>query len=260
VPRRRQLERGGVRLACRDFGGVGSPVVLLHGLAGHAGEWDETAHWLSAGHRVLALDARGHGRSERLPADVSRAAHVADVAHVVEQMGLAPVALVGQSLGGHTALLVAAEHPDLVRALVVAEASPAQRGDAAVAELGAALASWPLPFPTRAAAVEFFGGAAWADGLEQRGDGWWPRFDPQTMERTLREAVSRSYWREWERIECPVLVVRAGNGTLPAAEAEAMAERLPRARLLEIPDAGHDLHLDRPTEWRTALGGFLGAC
>jgi pimeloyl-ACP methyl ester carboxylesterase len=39
-----------------------------------------------------------------------------------------------------------------------------------------------------------------------------------------------------------------------------MAERLPRARLLEIPDAGHDLHLDRPTEWRAALGGFLGAC
>ena len=71
-------ERDNVRLACRDFGGRGPSVLLVHGLAGHAGEWTETARWLTARCRVVAFDARGHGRSERAPIDVSRAAHVAD--------------------------------------------------------------------------------------------------------------------------------------------------------------------------------------
>jgi hypothetical protein len=73
-----RFERGGVRLAGLDFGGEGPAALLLHGLAGYAGEWAEAARWLTGRCRVLALDARGHGGSERSPADVSRAAHVAD--------------------------------------------------------------------------------------------------------------------------------------------------------------------------------------
>jgi pimeloyl-ACP methyl ester carboxylesterase len=119
------LHREGVQIACLDFGGRGPPVLLLHGLAGHAAEWTDTARWLTESHRVLALDLRGHGRSEHAPGDVSRGAHVADVAFATERLGSAPVVLVGQSLGGHLAMLVAARHPTLVRGLVVVEASPA---------------------------------------------------------------------------------------------------------------------------------------
>lgn len=64
-----ELERDGLRLAVRDFGGDGPAVLLLYGLAGHAGEWDETASQLTPRHRVLAIEARGHGRSERRPAE-----------------------------------------------------------------------------------------------------------------------------------------------------------------------------------------------
>jgi pimeloyl-ACP methyl ester carboxylesterase len=154
----RILERAGVRLAVLDFGGEGPTALLLHGLAGHAEEWTETAAWLTDRCHLLALDARGHGRSERRPADVSRAAHVADAVFALEADG--PAILIGQSLGGVTALLVAAERPDLARALVVAEASPAQGSEREVAR-----------------------------------DGLWPRFDVDVMARTLREADSRSYCR-----------------------------------------------------------------
>ena len=74
--------------------------------------------------RVIALDQRGHGRSEREPTDLSRPAFVGDVVAVVEQLSLAPVVLIGQSMGGNTAFLAAAAHPGLVESLVVIEASP----------------------------------------------------------------------------------------------------------------------------------------
>ena len=103
MPAELVLQRDGVRLSRLDYGGDGPCVLLLHGLAGHAGEWAETAGWLTEHGRVVALDARGHGGSERLPADVSPGAHVADAAFAVERLGLDPVVLVGQSLGGRTA-------------------------------------------------------------------------------------------------------------------------------------------------------------
>ena len=71
--------REGARLCCLDHNGRGQAVVLLHGLAGYAGEWHETASWLSETFRVVAVEQRGHGRSERAPASVSPDAFVADV-------------------------------------------------------------------------------------------------------------------------------------------------------------------------------------
>jgi pimeloyl-ACP methyl ester carboxylesterase len=263
------FERDGVRLAGIDFGGDGPPVLLLHGLAGYAGEWAETAGWLSNRAQVVALDARGHGNSKRFPSDVSRAAHLADAAFAVERLGLGPIVVVGQSLGGLTALLLASKRPDLVRGLVMVEAGPRGGGDASsheanVAELGNSLRRWPVPFASREAAVEFFGGPsltadAWARGLEHRDGGWWPRFDVEVMMRTLHEAASRSYWEQWERISCPALVVRGGDGSLPPADAESMVARGRDAKLAELAGAKHDLHLDRPGEWREALSEFLDA-
>ena len=267
MARELRFERDGVRLAGIDFGGTGPPILLLHGLAGYAGEWTDTASWLCERARVLALDARGHGNSERFPSDVSQPAHVADAAFAVELVAREQVVVIGQSLGGLTALLLAAERPDLVRAVVLVEAGPgededASRREARVAEVGDALRRWPVPFSSREAAVKFFGGpspaaTAWATGLEQRTDGWWPRHDIEVMERTLREATGHSYWDAWQRISRPTLVVRAGDGSLSVGEAKAMADRGHDVRLVEVAHAKHDVHLDRPEEWRSALTEFL---
>ena len=251
----------GTDVAVRDFGGDGPAVLLLHGLSGHSEEWAPTAAWLARRARVVAYDARGHGASERSPADVSPEAQVADAVSVIEALDLAPVVIAGHSLGGHTALLVAAEHPELVRGLIVAEASPSSGDASGVGEVGAALARWPVPFATREDAIAFFGGPslraeAWARGLEQREDGWWPRFDPAVMERTLREAMASETWSAWDRIACPVLIVRAAHGIVPEQAVAEMSARNPGARLAEVP-GGHDVHLERPDEWRAALTSFL---
>lgn len=256
------LERDGVRLACRDFGGTGPPVLLLHGLAGHTGEWEQTAARLVARYRVLGLDQRGHGRSERHPPDVSRAASVADVARVIDDLGLAPVVLVGQSMGGNTAFLTAAANADLVAALIVIEASPDGPSPDLADHVRGWLDRWPIPFPTVAAARGFFASEGlapdpWVGGLEHREDGLWPCFEPAVMVACIADLAARDYWKQWDAIRCPTLIVRGDHGQLSARQVEALAHRVPQAESVTVPDAGHDVHLDAPTECSSAVERFL---
>jgi pimeloyl-ACP methyl ester carboxylesterase len=188
---------------------------------------------------------------------------LADARAALERLGK-PAVVVGQSLGGLIAIELAAELPVLVRALVVVEASPspADDPDAAAAEVAASLRRWPVPFASYEDAVVFFGGpsvaaSAWASGLVERDGGWWPRFDIDEQARMLRAAVARARWPEWEQIECPVLVVRGERGTLSAEEVQAMADRGRNVSVVVVADAGHDVHLDEPEQWRRVLSSFL---
>jgi pimeloyl-ACP methyl ester carboxylesterase len=269
IPRRSQVAwtqrtvtSDGVRLACRDWGGPGLPVVLIHGLAGHAGEWDETARRLSPRYRVVVPDQRGQGASERYPEDVSRAAHLADVGAAAAQLTLGRPVLLGQSLGGHTAMLAAAAHPERVRGLVLIEAGPGAMRPEDSAEVRDWLDSWPVPFASREAAAAFFGGGSagegWAAGLEHRDGAWWPRFDRDVMVRTLAESTGRSWWEEWERVTCPILLVLAQSSMLTPRSVDEMLRRRPATVTVSIPGADHDLHLEEPEALHAVLSDFLG--
>lgn len=254
----------GTRIAYRvrpgpDSGPHPEPsVLLLHGLAGHLGEWDDLAGRLEAsGHRVVSYDARGHGESTRRPPSVSRAAHVEDAVTLLRELDLAPAILVGQSLGGHTAMLLAADHPGLVHSLVLVEAGPAGRSPELPAEIAGWLDSWPLPFTTLEEATAFLGHEAWARGLEERADGLRPRFDRDTLVRTMAELSADGYWPQWSRIRCPTLLVRGASGTMKTAEAAEMPARRPATRTAVVPGAAHDVHLDRPEPFHREIEKFL---
>ncbi|MGW8573506.1 alpha/beta fold hydrolase [Streptomyces niveus] len=255
----------GVRLTCTEYGPCGEsavPVLLLHGLAGHTAEWNALAELLGPAYRLVGYDARGHGRSDRLPEDVSRAAHVRDAVAVAGQLALARPVLIGQSLGGLTALLTAAAHPDLVRALVLVEAGPRGPAPELPGKIGRWLDSWPVPFESPEAAAHFFGGGpaglAWAAGLEVRPDGLYPRVDRDVMVGCVAESAVRSFWTEWDQVRCPTLVVRGEKGFMPTSEAEKMRVRRPAGTRVEtVPGAGHDVHLDRPAQLHALMEEFL---
>ncbi|MDY0814423.1 alpha/beta fold hydrolase [Kitasatospora purpeofusca] len=259
----RTVTRDDVTLACHDRGGDGPPLLLLHGLAGYGGEWDAFARQLGSRFRVVTVDQRGHGASTRRPADVSRAAHVADVVAVIEQLDLGPVTLLGQSYGGHAAMLVAAAHPGLVERLVMVEAGPACTTPETVADIGAWFDSWPTPFASVSAAVEFLGGGpvgeVWAAGLEERADGRHPRFDPDVMVAALTDNTHRPWWPEWGRIACPTLVVLAQSTIIDDEQLDRMRRDRPDSVLVGIPGTTHDLHLERPEALAELLEAFCAA-
>lgn len=249
MPAWTEIVTGGSRLAARRYGGTGEGLLLLHGLAGHSGEWKEVANLITS-YEVFAFDLRGHGQSERRPIDVSPQAYCSDVAEVVKAMGHERVHLVGQSFGGQVAFLAAAWRPELVSSLVVVEADPDGPSPEVLDRLAAWLGSWPRPFPNRLAALEFFGssasGPAWVEGLEEREGGYWARFDTDVVLKALEALTVRSWWDDWVRITCPTWIVRSDGGALPLELADKMAAELPNASVVTIPGAGHEVHLDQP--------------
>lgn len=255
------LHVNNVRLCYVDFGGNGSSFLLLHGLAGRANEWHNTAQWLTQDGHVFALDQRGHGRSDKRLNDYSRDAYVKDVMSVIEQLHLAPVVLIGQSMGGQNAFLVAARYPYLVRALIVIEAAP-DPAPSAQHMVAKWLDSWPLPFSSLADARAFFGGETlyartWLEILEERDDGYWPQFDREEMIRSIDDQIIHDYWSEWEHITCPTLIVGGEKSFLSQNRLQEMANRIPHGHYVQIARAGHDLHLEQPDSWKRTIEAFL---
>ncbi|MFF9091611.1 alpha/beta fold hydrolase [Streptomyces sp. NPDC014802] len=252
--------RDGTRIAYddQDPGGTAGPVLLLHGLAGHLGEWDDlTPRLLADGHRVIRYDARGHGASTRTPSDMTRAAAVSDAAALLTHLRVPPATLLGQSLGGLTALQLAARHPDLVSHLILIEAGPAGPNPALPTQIATWLDSWPTPFPTLTEATTFLGHEAWSRGLEKRQDGYHPRFTRDTILAAIQELSTNHYWPDWSHITCPTLLLRGEKGTMRPEEAEEMQTRRPDTQVKVIAGAGHDVHLDRPEAVYAAIAAFL---
>jgi pimeloyl-ACP methyl ester carboxylesterase len=109
-------------LALDDGGSGGLPVVFVHSLAGNSTHWSKQLEHLRQTRRAVALDLRGHGRSE--PAkdgDYTIAALASDLAAVVDTLGLQKFVLVGHSIGGGVALAYAGAHPDRVVRLVLVD-------------------------------------------------------------------------------------------------------------------------------------------
>ncbi len=122
----RSVRVNGVTLHYLDWGPADAPpVVLLHGITGHARVWDHLAERLVPGRRVLALDQRGHGDSDAAPDDDYRVATMADdVAAFAGSLQLDRFALLGHSMGGRIAIQYAAAHAGRLERLIVVDIGP----------------------------------------------------------------------------------------------------------------------------------------
>jgi pimeloyl-ACP methyl ester carboxylesterase len=253
---RREIANNGVSLSYLDSYGDGPVVVALHGLAGTGDEFIATAAEVGGSYRFILPDLRGHGDSTRRPADVTRVAFVGDVAALIRRVSPdRPVTLVGQSMGGHTAILVAASFPDLVARLIVLEATVAVGADPA--RIGDYFRSWPIPFASVAEAREFLGQDAlaksWIEHLQPLDDGGLvPAFDADVMQDVM-EGLSDPRWEEWKSVTAPTTVVFAAKSMFSAGEQADMVAARPGTRRVLLPVGSHDAHLDATAEWAAEL-------
>lgn len=109
-----EVDAGRIRLSVRDHAGGDPPVMCLHGLASNARWWDLVAERVAPDHRVIAVDQRGHGRSDRPDTGYGFDEVVADLHALVGQLGIGRMLVAGHSWGASVALSYAVAHPDSV--------------------------------------------------------------------------------------------------------------------------------------------------
>jgi pimeloyl-ACP methyl ester carboxylesterase len=257
-----RVERPDAEIWYYDTGDDKPIIVLLHGLAGYAREWGATIEALCADWCVISVEQRGHGSSTRRPDTVSREAYVEDVLAVLDDLGVEEVPLVGQSMGAHTAMLLAARAPERIDRLIMVEGGLGGDSPEMTRTLGDWLASWPVPFADRDEFLRFFGssrmvGEVWADGLEQRPDGLWPQWDAATLTAAVAHLHERERLEEWSAVQAPTLLVRGEHGSLSDRQVESMCALRPETEVVTVAGAGHDVHLEAPEAWLRVLSRFL---
>jgi esterase len=268
----------GLRFHYRDWGDPAAPtVVLLHAYLQHARTWDTVATGLADRFRVLALDQRGFGESD-WAADYHELRLVADVAEFGDALGLGTFSLVGFSIGGSAAITYAQLYPDRVHRLVafecftdpdVAEEAPYRH--TMLAHLSR-LRSLPETFAAPEEAVAAFRPLApyaaedelrhWMlGGLTQQPDGRWTwRYDP--IFRTPASLPGRLnadpdvLVRRMAGTRCATLLL-AGEESWMVEPTQRMLALNPQAHMITVPQAGHWVPLDNPTEFLAAVRGFL---
>jgi len=239
-----------------DFGGTGTPIVLLHGLMGRARTWWSVAQWLMRYGHVVGLDARGHGYGPRIGPWTTEQ-FVADVATLLGKFD-EPAVVIGHSMGGLHAWATAATHPDLVRAVVVEDMAPDQRGRTVETWRGY-FDTWPVPFQSLAHVREFFGstGNYFAECMTEREDGYHLMANLEDLYEIAAEWGRRDYWSYVDGVECPMLVIEAGDTAMPPGQQAELAARARNGTHVVVAGAGHVVHDDAPDEYRGAVEAFL---
>lgn len=245
-------------MVLHDYGGEGPPLLLLHGLMGRSRTWRTHLPWLRDLGHVWALDAAGHGGGSAGPWTTER--FVADAAAAVGHIGAGPVAALGHSMGGLHAWCLAAEHPELVRGLVVEDMAPDFRGRTAVGWLEH-FRSWPLPFADTEALLNFFGpvaGRYFQDSFDRRSDGWHLHGKLDDWFTIAEHWGGRSHWPQWLAVGAPALLLEASSSITPPGQMAEMATRASASCThLVVPGTGHLLHEDAPEAYRRAVESFL---
>lgn len=273
----RIVQANGVDLCAETFGDPADPAILLiHGAGNSMLSWDEElCERLAAGARfVIRYDTRDAGRSVTAAGPYTLRDLVADAAGLLEALGVERAHVVGMSLGGAIAQLLALDHPDRVATLTLASSTPGGPGHGTPdlpgmsEQLAASFADEPRTpdWSDRAAVVEYLVEAERPFAGRSFDEAGMRELAGHVFDRTpeLEAQLTGSFefdagdpWRErLGEIAAPVLVVHGSDDPLfPVAHARALAEEIRGAELLVLEQAGHE-YFPRST-WGVVVPALL---
>jgi 3-oxoadipate enol-lactonase len=254
----------GIRMAYRDRGRSHETVLLLiHGFPLDSRLWDAQLASLASNVRVIAPDLRGSGRSDAPPGPYGMDQHADDLVSLLDSLGIRRAVVAGLSMGGYIAFALWRRYPERVRALVLADTRAEPDSPPARANRDAS-----------AARVRTSGPAAFAEEMLPRlmapASMGHPRIRSRALhmmaEQTTAGLLGALAALRDRPDSCPLLpdiavptlvIVGREDILTPPADARAMADAIPRARVVEVPGAGHLSPLENPRAFDAALREFL---
>lgn len=258
------IEANGIQQHYYRSGGNKPPLVLLHGFTDDAACWLPITAALVETYDVIMPDVRGHGKSARIAGiGFSSESLAEDAAGLIQALDLKRPAVMGHSLGGFTALLLAATHPELVGCLLLEDPvllptlTPEKEADDR-----AGLRTWAenlrrMQGESREALIagERVRSPKWSDAELQP----WADSKYQVDLAVFEEMRARPAWQPlMAKVQCPVLLIYGDLGTIvnpeSAAEAAALWET---GEAVQIPNAGHCIRRDNLEDFMRAVLDFL---
>ncbi|MGI8840827.1 MAG: alpha/beta fold hydrolase [Caulobacteraceae bacterium] len=274
-----------LRLHYADWGNAGAPpLILLHGGRDHCRNWDWVARDLRRDFHVIAPDLRGHGDSAYSPSgDYSMSAFVYDLAQLVHGQGLAPVSIVGHSLGGNIALRYAGIFPENVSRLIAIEGlglSPAMLAKRAQRTVTERLRAWIEDeralagrLPRRYASIEEAVARMRAEnrhlteeqarhltvhGVSQNEDGtfgW--KFDNYVRAFAPVDLTAAEVAALWANIACPTLLAYGSESWASNPREDGRIAHFAQAEVEVFAGAGHWVHHDAQDAFLARARAFL---
>jgi N-formylmaleamate deformylase len=251
-------EANGINIHYLRTGGCKPPLVLLHGLTGSGACWIPLARALEGEYDVVMPDARGHGNSST-PLDGYRYEdHASDVVGLIQGLRLVAPVLLGHSMGGMTAALIASQMPTAIRGVILADptflSSQRQREvhESDVVEQhrrllssnrGDVLAQLRVRHPHRSSEIIRLLAEA---RLQTRIHAFDVLTPPNPVYHELVGTIS-----------VPILLVIGDNGVISLETARELQNRNHRLRVEQIQDAGHGLPYDQPDRFEAVVKSFL---
>ena len=263
----RAIDAGGLSLRLHEWPGSGPhPTLLLHSIAAHGHWWDWAAPHLAARGPVAAVDFRGHGESAWAADGAYRFVDwAADALAALDALGWRAPLVIGHSLGGYVAALLAARYPMRVGALVIADMftgwtddmaargrRQAERPAATFPSAVAAAAAFRLAPPDTRASAEMLAHLATTGVVERRSDQWEWTFDRRVF---LHPPIDP--WPFLGGVLCPALVVRGqGSPLMDRDEMLRVATAVRQGQFAEVKNASHHLILDDPVAFAALVRGW----
>lgn len=241
--------------------GHGAPVLLVHGLGSSTRDWEYQIPDLAAHYRVIALDVRGHGRSDKPREPYSIAGFAEDAIALIEHLNYGPVHLVGISMGGMIGFQLGVERPDLLKSLCIVNSGPEVKAKSPRDYLEIAkrwTLSRLLSLDTIAKGLGrlLFPKPEQGD-LRRKIEERWPQNDKRAYLASLDAIIGWGVRERLAAIICPTLVITADRDYTPVAQKQAYVDEMANARLLVIDDSRHATPLDQPERFNSNLLAFL---
>jgi pimeloyl-ACP methyl ester carboxylesterase len=245
------LNRDGVDLYY-EVHGQGPVILLTHGYSATSQMWRGQVEALSKDHKLVIWDMRGHGQTDS-PEDLalySEPHTVADMAALLDHVGADKAIVGGLSLGGYMSLAFHRAHPQRCRALLIIDTGPGYKNDEA-------REGWNANALKRADKLDAEGFAALGGSPEVR----------QAQHRSAKGLANAARGMLTQRdaavisslpeVKVPSVVIVGANDTPFLAASDYMAAKIPGAKKVLIPDAGHAANIDQPAAFNAALLEFI---
>jgi len=262
----------GIKIQLAVWEGKGKEIFCIHGLTANCRFWDCLASALSSHHKVIAMDLRGRGLSDKPPKGYSVEYHCRDVLAVMDDQGLEHPVLMGHSLGALISLVFAAKHPQRVDRLILVDgAGKLTEGqmekvfagiEPSLDRLGRVFPSFkhyisqmkqaPYLRPWNSCMKTYF-----RYEVEKVKGGLSSRVRPEHIEeerQNMAKVDSRKFYR---KVKAPTLILRATKGMLaeddlllPEDAADRMVREIPNARMVDIEGTNHYSILFQPNKKR----------